>query len=324
MNKFLNFGFGLTLVIGLFGFLVGQDFTKHPWMVQTIGFANGLRYWLLATADDQVHLGSSGWLFLNQELKLPAEPIRNLETRASAVLSVAKILQARGTELIVVVVPNKSRIYQDQLGFALPKILQHGYSRWVQILGANQIKTVQLEVVFSKAAQQQQVFLKTDTHWNTAGAAIAARAVAQQIKTNNLTRASFVTRSHAAQPYLGDLIHLMGVAQLPPPFRPESELEISTSTKSLAVANQGLLAAPQSQVVLVGTSYSLRSNFGGALEQALGVRVANLAQEGSGFERSIRTFLQDRVLQDHPPKILIWEFAERFLYLPVEDSLSLP
>jgi alginate O-acetyltransferase complex protein AlgJ len=187
---------------------------------------------------------------------------------------------------------------------------------------AGGVATVALDTALLKAAQNQSVFLKTDTHWNTLGAKIAAQTISAALSDFSLTRAAFVTSKEIkTKEYTGDLIHLMGLEGFSPPLRPDSEIELVEQTQNTKVANLGLLGAPQAEVVLVGTSYSLRSNFSGALKQALGADVLNLAKEGSGFERSMAAFLKDPMLQAAPPKVLIWEFSERFLYLPISNPL---
>jgi alginate O-acetyltransferase complex protein AlgJ len=319
MTRVLAAGFCFTLALGGLGYFWQPDLHKpHPWSQQIIGWVNGLRYALLQTSDDQVHLGKDGWLYINQELRVPQNPMQNMQARAKAVIALAKSLQSRGTKLVVVVVPAKARIHPEHLGTVrFPKALESGYQDWVQTLQAFGVTTLRLDSLLMHT--QRQTFLMTDTHWNTFGAQVAANGIAQRLGLSQQTR--FATRTLPTQSLQGDLQHLMGVEGLSPPFRPADELETPSVTHSLAATNLGLFDLPKNEVVLVGTSYSLRSNFAGALSQALGVQVQNLAKEGSGFERNIVAFLKDPSLQEAPPKYLIWEFAERFLYLPIEHPL---
>jgi alginate O-acetyltransferase complex protein AlgJ len=284
-----------------------------------VGLVNSFRYRFLATADDQVHLGKAGWLYLQQELHQPTNAENAMQTRARAVIALATALKTRGVHLLLAVVPNKARIHPAYLeGAKIP--FQNGYTQWLELMQTGGVATVALDTALLKAAQNQSVFLKTDTHWNTIGAKIAAQTISAALSEFSLTRAAFITTKKTKE-YTGDLIHLMGLEDFSPPLRPNSELEMVEQTQNISVANLGLLGAPQSEVVLVGTSYSLRSNFSGALKQALGTDVLNLAREGSGFERSMTAFLKDPMLEAAPPKVLIWEFSERFLYLPISGPL---
>ncbi len=286
-----------------------------------VGLVNGFRFRFLATADDQVYLGRAGWLYLNQELHMPVDAENAMQTRAKAVIALADALKIRGVHLLLAVVPNKARIHPSYLrGAKIP--LEAGYTQWLNLMQAGGVATVALDTALLKAAQNQSVFLKTDTHWNTVGAKVAAQTISAALSDFGLARAAFITTQKTrTKEHTGDLIHLMGLEGVFPPFRPNSELETVEQTQNTKVANQGLLGVPQTEVVLVGTSYSLRSNFSGVLKQALGADVLNLAKEGSGFERSMAAFLKDPILQEAPPKVLIWEFSERFLYLPVSGPL---
>ena len=292
-----------------------------PLSRMAVGLVNSFRFRFLATTDDQVHLGSAGWLYLNQELRLPAYAEQSMQTRARAVVALAHALKIQGVHLLLAVVPNKARIHSAYLrGAKIP--LKDGYTQWMNLMQAGGVDAVPLDKVLLKAVQNQAVFLKTDTHWNTLGAKIAAQAVAVALSDFELTRAAFITSQKTqATEYTGDLIHLMGLEGFSSPLRPNSEIEIVEQTQNAERANLGLLGSPQTEVVLVGTSYSLRSNFLGALKQALSAPVLNLAKEGSGFAGSMVTFLKDPILQEAPPKVLIWEFSERFLYLPIDNPL---
>ena len=70
-------------------------------------------------------------------------------------------------------------------------------------------------------------------------------------------------------------------------------------------------------VVLTGTSYSLRGNFQGHLQQALSARVLNAAKDGAGFVQATGDYLNDEAFQTDPPQVLVWELPERFLTLPL-------
>ena len=75
-------------------------------------------------------------------------------------------------------------------------------------------------------------------------------------------------------------------------------------------------------MALVGTSYSAdeRWNFAGALRQALGSDLVNFAEDGRGPLLPMLKFLQSDDFKNAPPRLVIWEFPER--YLPIAYDLS--
>jgi alginate O-acetyltransferase complex protein AlgJ len=115
-------------------------------------------------------------------------------------------------------------------------------------------------------------------------------------------------------------MRLMGVADMPAIFRPQSDRESPLQTRKLSgnAPAAGLFGDQDVPVVLAGTSYSLRGNFHGFLQEALSVEVLNVARDGGGFLQSIRDYLKDDAFVSSKPQVLIWELPERFL------SLDLP
>ncbi len=337
-NRVFAVGFGLTLMVGvglsaltLHGIAAGtpQEFNSRfadalPIRQNLIQSVNALRYRFFRSGDDAVQLGQGGWLYLTQDVQQPANATKSWQTRAEAVIRLSTALQARGVKLVMAVSPSKARIHPEHLlGTKLSSDMQAGYAGFTNTLERGGVSVVHLETALGAAAKRQEVYYRTDTHWNTAGARVAARAVAQTIRKLgiDLPSASFKTSKASRQERSGDLIHLMSLDALQSPWRPASDIEAIEQTKSLEAANQGLLGAPSNEVVLVGTSYCLRGNFHGALQESLATTVLNLAKEGSGFERRMTAYLNDPAFKNAPPKILIWEFNERFLYQPTSADL---
>ena len=122
---------------------------------------------------------------------------------------------------------------------------------------------------------------------------------------------------------VGDLLRLMGLEHNPNWLRPPPDREITVKTQQTsAKAAGGLLDDNSVPVVLAGTSYSLRANFHGFLQQALRAEILNSAQDGGGFLQSISAYLADQAYQSAKPKLLIWELPERFLTQPLKAELK--
>ena len=163
------------------------------------------------------------------------------------------------------------------------------------------------------------------TSWQLRGPVFsrAAAAVARQVKAIgvNLPLVSFVTHHDGLvvqKP--GDLLRMMNLNVMPNWIRPRPDSEITDVTKRTEAAQPaGLFGAMSVPVVLVGTSYSLRANFHGYLQQALGTEVLNVARDGGGFIQSAKDYLSNESFQTEKPQVIVWELPERMLSAPLSD-----
>jgi len=294
---------------------------KLPARTDLIAVANSVRYLLLRAGGDQVSVGRDGWLFLTEELHPQANA--SLSSRLTLVRNVSITLQNKGIKLLVVVVPDKARIYAKYLPSSkYPDYNANRYQSALSGLTMQGVEVLDLLTPLLAAAQTRAVYYKTDTHWNQTGAQVAARALADRIKQLLIPmEQTLFTMSEDRLPSerAGDLIRLMGLEKVPNGLRPAPDEEAVQRVE--AVSNQseagGLLGDSAVSVVLVGTSYSLRGNFHGHLQQALSTKVLNAAKDGAGFWQSMGAYLKDEAFTSEPPKVIVWEVPERLLTLPL-------
>lgn len=304
---------------------VGTDkFSKHldnhlPVRDGLIAWANAGRYLLTRGAGDQVRLGRDEWLFSVEELAFHAQSDQHLAERVAKVENIARILKRQGVSLVVVPVPDKARVHAEQTsGGVYPAWYANRYTSLVQGLESRGLFAVNLLDTLTLAAQKEPVYYKTDTHWNQRGAGLAAESVANRVRSLgvNLPLTQFV--SHTAETPVeraGDLLKMMGLVHVPDWARPDPDSEAPQTTTRQATASSaplGLLgdaAAPP--VVLVGTSYSLRANFQGQLQEQLKTEVLNVAKDGGGFMQAMSDYLNDDAFKTAPPKLVVWEVPER-------------
>lgn len=103
-------------------------------------------------------------------------------------------------------------------------------------------------------------------------------------------------------------------------MRPAADRESPILTEEVAdggAASSALFGEYRIPVALVGTSYSMRTNVHGFLQQALGARVLNAAKDGSGFLQSAEVYFSNPAFRETPPQVVVWEVPERFLPGPV-------
>lgn len=296
---------------------------KLPARGALIAVANGTRYVLAGGAGEQVRSGADGWLFLAQELRHDEGGAANLAARASLLAGAAQALERQGVHLMVALVPDKARIHAERLGGGYPAYLETRYADALGALRARGVHVVDLLAPLRHGARAGAVYYSSDTHWNQRGAQLAANAIAQAARQAklDLPATSFASSSAAPAARAGDLIGLMGVADLPARLRPPFDTEAPATTRQTsAEAPAGLFGDELVPVVLTGTSFSLRGNFHGYLQQALSAKVLNTARDGGGFLQAPEAYFRDEAFAGSKPALLVWEVPERMLLAPLEKE----
>lgn len=300
----------------------GTALDKHlPQRDGLIALANGTRYVLTGGADAQVRVGRDEWLYLAEEFTYHPGGVAALQARAQLLADVQQVLAAKGVRLVVALVPDKARVHPEHLSRVAPPLWnQERFGQALMALKARGVVAVDLDTPLRAAAPAAPQYYRTDTHWNQAGARVAARAVADVVQRvgGSLDAAEFSTQPQgASQARPGDLLRLMGLAKAPDAVRPTPDAETTEATVEVNAKLGGLLDSSAVPVVLVGTSYSLRANFHGYLQQALGAKVLNAAKDGGGFLSAAGDYFKDESFASAPPQVLVWELPERFLTQPL-------
>ena len=296
----------------------------------------GLSWVVAGDLGPRVRRGESGWLFLGDELTVHEQPQLNTAQRKADVLKVQKILAAKGIKLLIVVLPDKSRIEASHLGMLhRPARYVPRASQWVSELKLAGVEAVDLTATLSAFKQKNgAAFLKSDSQWTEQGAEAAARSVSAEVVRLKIvaTPAQGLTvdkRIELNRP--GDLIRLAGVEWLFDALQPQQDLAQETSFKvgsqaqdkgKLSTASASSASAQTDDlfgdadlpnVVVIGTSFSRTSNFVSFIEKELNAKIANLARNGGDFSGAMNTYLSSVAFKKTPPKLVIWEIPERVL-----------
>lgn len=295
---------------------------KMPLRADFIAVANGLRYRLLHGGVDDVVVGRNGWLFLSEELRYDTTEKQSFETRIKLITDTRKALLAQGVKLLIALVPDKSRLYASDLtGGKYPAYHASRYADALRELRRSHVKVVDLLTPLKAGRADGDIYYRTDSHWNQRGARIAANAIAHAAFGGNHCDPAthFQTeRQGPVAPYPGDLVRLMGLDHALSWLGPLADRQatvVTTETPDNDSGGMGLFGDAGVPVVLTGTSFSLRANFHGALQEAMQCRVLDSAQDGGGLLQSTSAYLTDEAFQQSKPKLLIWEIPERFLTL---------
>lgn len=282
--------------------------------------------WLtLRDLGPRVREGCPGWLFLRDELNVYADGDRHLAARADTVAAVQRELAGRGVALLVVVVPDKSRIEARHLcSLYRPASLDARLRVWTSRLAADRVPVLDLSAALHSVPGD--AFFRTDTHWTQDGAGAAARVVALRIRAMGVPPGSsrpgyrVVDGPPARRP--GDLVRLAGLDGLPPSWQPRPEIVASRDylheAQAATSADDLFGDADLPHVAVIGTSYSTTSDFVPQLALALGTGVGNFAREGGKFGGSARAYFASPAYVQTPPKLVVWELDERDLQAPLE------
>lgn len=282
---------------------------------------HGILWNLTGDLGARVRAGCDDWLFLSDELEVHAARAQSAEFRVQLAAQLERRLAERGIKLLMVVVPDKTRIESAHLcTLQRTALFQDRINHWLNMLPP--VTSLNLTALLDGTPGDR--YYHTDTHWNENGANASAAEIARElgklgwVDTSNSTA---VVLSDKRVERSGDLVHLAGLDGLPGFLRPKLEPVQVTEVAPVAVASDDLFGdAGLPTVALVGTSYSRNANFVPFLEHHLGEPVANLAKDGGDFFGAAADFFGGETFQHNPPKVVLWEIPERVIEMPVTET----
>jgi len=312
---------------------IAKELAHVPFAERAADIERAASWLLLGDTGSRVRQGCNGWLFIADELSIHPHAEVNSAAKAQKVIELRQQLAAQGIELLVALVPDKSRIVANQrCGIARsPRLAERG-RQWLGVVQAAGVASLDL------APQLQPLgdaaFLRTDTHWSEKGADTAAQAIAAQVATLGVeavpaTQFSATPGEPALRP--GDLVRLAGLDWLPLALQPQPEKVGATQFKEAADAADDALLGEDDlfgdsqlpNIAVIGTSFSRNSNFIPFLERALGARVGNFALDGGEFSGAAKAYFKSPAFKQTPPRLVIWEIPERDLQTPYLDDIAL-
>jgi alginate O-acetyltransferase complex protein AlgJ len=279
----------------------------------------------LTTGDlgSRVRRGCGDWLFLIDELALHPDRAANFARHVAIVKQVAGFLKGRNIALLVVPIPDKSRVEAAQLcGVDRSAALGSRFADFATTLRGGGLNVVDL--LQPMASLDGERYYRTDTHWNERGARLAADTIAGVLRQDRLApdqKAEFRVSVEHSHERIGDLIRLAGLDRVPYPLRPRGDAEAPTMVEQSAAATVGILdETPPPQLAVIGTSFSRRANFVPFLSLALGAPVDNKALDGGGVTSAAIAYFALAEFAKTSPRAIVWEIPERMIEEPVPDS----
>lgn len=298
--------------------------------VKTLGTSlwAGLDYLLFNEGRPGVQIGQQGWLYSSEEFKAEVDGAQQVRENLALIKGVRNELAQHDVQLLLAIVPSKSRLYPEFVGdHPTSALRQELYPRFLNEMRAADIAAPDLLSALQAGKANGEMFLRTDTHWTPEGADLVAQQLSSALKGSIRLAGEpqlFVTQASPATPYSGDLTRFLPLEPLfgyllPPP---DQLRRSETQAAEPAAGADALFGDSEMPVALVGTSYSANPawNFAGALRQHLQRDLSNHAEDGQGPLVPMLKYLQSDELQDAPPQLVIWEFPER--YLPMANDFS--
>jgi hypothetical protein len=279
------------------------------------------------TATDVVK-GEDGWLFYAPTVVgyPPPAGYAALPGVTKAIGDYVRWLKSLGCTTYLMVVPNKASVVPEKVGERAPPF-RPAYAHALEALRRSGVPSVDLLPALREPGAIH--YLERDTHWNTIGALRCIDAIAALVKRDRVlpldpgAPSPYAISQRGMKRGEGGLLRMLGLRKGSSLY--ESLLEESPIVLPVEKASGSIYSPPErADVVLGGTSFSHDARSAGLLAVRLGVPVENLAAPGWPLPVPALALAQQIVLEGRaPPKVFVWEFPERLLFL-FTDQARLP
>ena len=165
-------------------------------------------YLFRTSVEDKVILGSGGWLYYRETMS-DYRGIGLEESQLKAAVRNLSLMQeyvtGKGAGFIFTVAPNKNTLYPEHMPDSVPGGHERSnLQRMGPILEQYGIHYADLAEAFSN--EEQVLYYKTDSHWNTEGAALAADRILNGL---GLESAYFKADFVLGEEHTGDLYEML-------------------------------------------------------------------------------------------------------------------
>lgn len=284
---------------------------------EIIGNPNAeLRYEICREALEQppehrAYQGRDGWFFFTLDLK----ETYPLYRQTAFLAELSSRFKARGTTLIMVPVTGRALVRPDTLYLSDPAQINfdpeqagRAYRAFLNSLGADGVRVFDtLKAARAYDASGGQTYFRRDLHWRSQGAKAIFEGVASQVKqvVPELPNLRVSLQRTSDNWHHGKFIEKWTTRSCG--YRLPGEAQ---GTYTVVPTVTG---SPASDVVLVGSSFSLPPYGYDFLAVALQSEVLNMSVGAGGARVSLEAYLGSSTYRAHKPRVLVWEFP---LYAP--------
>ena len=181
---------------------------------------NWIDYHLFNTSPSpKVHIGTEGWLYYYRTLhdyrKVDCDPRESRRMRwiARQIHELEKIVEGSGRDFVFIVAPDKPTVYPEYFGEERPpsSCNKNHYDLLLEAFEEYPVENfVRVDTLLSGAKSVQQVYYKTDTHWNLNGSRIAGESILKHLAPTEWPHYAPEVKM-TTQPYSGDLSRMMAL-----------------------------------------------------------------------------------------------------------------
>lgn len=279
---------------------------------EVIGDPNAeLRYTICKEALEQplehrAYQGFGGWFFFTLDLK----ETYPLYRQTAFLTEFSRKLRAEGTSLIMIPVTGRALVRPDMLYLGDPVQInfdpdqaEKAYGTFLSTLGASGVQIFDtLEAARAYDASGGQTFFRRDLHWRSEGAKAIFEGVAEQIEqfAPELPNLNATLERTSNDRHHGKFIEKWTTRNCG--YRLPGEAQgVYTVTPTVT-------GSPSSDVILVGSSFSIPPYNYDFLAAALQSEVLNMAVGAGGARVSLERYLASETYQARKPRVLVWEF----------------
>lgn len=277
--------------------------------------------WTLGTLDSSdVLLGKEHWLFLHDVSDskslsdyqgLTEYTPEELAAVRDAVNALQSALSARGSRLVILIAPAKEGVYRRYMPDSVPVVRQpsktQALAQWLQ--SETDAALVWPQQALCDAAQHRQVYYRYDTHWNEAGAYLAASQLLALLEKDFIPFESVPVSPDAAKAAPTDLANVSGAWAL----CTDDVYYTVDAPRAVCISDGGDLALSAWRGQGTGSVFLLRDSFGTALAPFLmaGFAEGTSIHGSAGAQELLMAQLQT---MEQLPDVVVIEVAERFSY----------
>lgn len=230
---------------------INKDFFRgfNAWLKDNIGFREffvkmntKINYNILKTSPNPlVKFGKDGWFFYNNDHNLDIASGNYPLTEETLIAikneqeSIQKALAKKGIEYVLVLNPSKVSIYPEEILGANFNVRETPVDIVEKYLKENTtIKVINTKNSLLKAKESgQQVYNKTDTHWNEEGAYIGYKYTIEQLNQWGIIKSPPVSIKQVPSTFKGEFSAMMGDVSLLQPENINATEIISQNAKQV-------------------------------------------------------------------------------------------
>lgn len=305
-------------------FAVEEYASGHLPLRKQLLFANGWFFLnvLRQSPSNDVIMGKDDWFFYKGKQDTIEDPLSDytgsnlfseeaLSRIAENMTASYETAKQAGAGFVVVLAPNKERIYYDFMpqDYGLPAEncrLNQVYAYLKEHTDVPVVNVTQALADHRRAFPDDRLYIKSDTHWNIEGAYIAANEARAALSLPDLPAPEALSRSEVNPPDT-DLAHLMGVdgyygnvkEQMLNGYSPYTLTRVLDGVTEQRWVNEAG-NAPYGTMFITGDSFS----------------VGMMKYLACDFNEVYMTFhykYDSGMIAEHQPDIIVYEVLERFL-----------